>query len=99
MLSKITNLISVEALEIIDNIANKLGLASIVTTVGLTTTQEMTEVAENIPWDRVDYALMISMIGGVLYIIEKLIVIYIRYRQKKSLEAEAERKHKSRNLP
>ena len=89
------------SIDLVDNAANKLGFGTILTSIGLTVSQEVSaqttiEQVLSAPWALTDYALMISGIGGVLFIIEKLIVIYIRIRQAKRLERA---EHKSRGLP
>lgn len=89
------------SIDLVDTAANKLGFGTILTSIGITVSQEVSaqntlEQVLSSPWVLTDYALMISGIGGMLFIIEKLIVIYIRIRQAKRLERA---EHKSRGLP
>lgn len=84
--------INVEALDVF---ADRIGLTSIFASLGLTVAQDIAVQ----PWAMTDYALMISCIGGVLFIIEKLILIYIRYRQSRKISQAEKQKKKSRNLP
>lgn len=74
-------------------ISNRLGLSSIVVTVG-TTKAQAADIANgliNTPliWDitGADIALLISSIGGILFSIEKVFVIYLRYKESKRLRA------------
>ena len=104
MISSLLGKINGASLDLVDNVANKLGFGSIITSVGLTVSHKAsaTEVAQtiiNAPWVFTDYALLISVIGGVLFIIEKLIVIYIRVREASKLDKIERQKKKSRNLP
>ena len=92
MLANLIEKINGASLDLIDSLANKLGLSSILTSIGLTVSQD----GSSIPWVFTDYALLISAIGGILFIIEKIIVIYIRIRQAARIK-QAE--HKSRGLP
>jgi hypothetical protein len=74
-----------DSLEIIDRIANRIGLGSITTAVGASAvqaqeqTQQVVEIANS---GLVTYALVISAIGGILFIIEKAIVIYLRIKHR-----------------
>lgn len=56
-------------------ISDKIGFSSIATTVGIKTAEHTQIIEKTIEWSATDYALMISMIGGVLFIIEKLLAI------------------------
>jgi len=93
MFSEIAKLIDINTVEIIDKVANKVGLGSIVTTVGVTQTQDLhagealvSELMTSPAWGLADYALCVSLIGGVLFAIEKAVMIYIRYKQVKKDE-------------
>ena len=86
------NRISVDAL---DQFADKLGLSSIFASVGLSVAQDVVDK----PWVLTDYALLISAVGGVLFIIEKVFVIYLRYKESKKIAKAEKQKNKSRNLP
>lgn len=95
MIDKIVKFFDSVSIDTIDQFADRLGLTSIFTTLGLT-------AAEGViyqPWVLTDYALLISCAGGILFIIEKLIVIYIRYKESKLLAKKEAQKRKSRNLP
>ena len=78
IVEKINNM----SFEFIDSMADKIGLSSIATSVGVVASQEMSHPN----WVFADYALLISLIGGSLFIIEKLIVIYLRLREAARLE-------------
>ena len=69
-------LLSINTLSAVDTVANRIGLPSIATSVAITSAEEA--VVTTLPFINTDYALVISMIGGGLFIIEKLIVIYLR---------------------
>lgn len=77
-------------IDIVDKVFNRIGLSSAALTVG-TTTAQATEVVKAIDTSVLyglsygDLALVISSIGGVLFIIEKLIMIYIRYNEAKRI--------------
>ena len=97
MLDKILVLMQSTNIDAIDQFADRLGLSSIAASIGLTISKGAEVVAQ--PWVLTDYALAISCVGGVLFIIEKVLVIYIRYKEgKKVAEAEKQNK-KSRNIP
>ena len=83
MLNKLTRFFSESSLDVIDRIFNRVGLGSIGTTAGITYAQaaQIQEVATI--WGLPQYALLISAIGGVLFCIEKIIVIRIRLRNLK----------------
>lgn len=61
--------------ELTRTIADKVGLTSIATTVGITTAKQADVIADSVSWGMADYALAVSMVGGVLFAIEKIIVI------------------------
>jgi hypothetical protein len=77
----------------IDKIANRIGLGSITLTVGTTTAQASEKMPEAIAevglsfsvlgYSGADIALFISAVGGVLFCIEKVFVIYLRYKSLK----------------
>lgn len=96
MIHNIIEKINGASLDLIDSLADKLGLSSIVTSVGITT---IVQGGPNVPWAFTDYVLLISAISGILFIIEKIIVIYIRIRQATILESKEAQKKKSRGLP
>ena len=64
-------------------ISDKVGLTSIATTVGITTAQHAEVINTSPLWTMTDYALLISMIGGSLFAIEKIVSIYFRVRNNK----------------
>jgi hypothetical protein len=75
-----------DSLEIIDRIANRIGLGSIGTAVTASAVQaqeQAQEVVEIAAYGLVEYALIISAIGGILFIIEKILVIYLRWKHRK----------------
>ncbi len=88
MLDKIAEFIEKINLETFDQFADRLGLTSIFTTVGLTATEGLIYQ----PWELTDYALIISCVGGVLFIIEKIIVIYLRYKESKRVSKKGYKK-------
>lgn len=83
MLDYLTKLFNEDHLEVIDKLFNRIGLGSIGTTAGVTYVQAAQEVQEIATiWGLPQYALLISAIGGVLFCIEKAIVIYFRLKNK-----------------
>ena len=92
-----SNIISNIHIDAIDQFADRVGLSSIAASLGLTVTKGV-EVSLS-PWGLTDYALAISCIGGVLFIIEKLLVIYLRYKESKKVAKEESKNKKSRNIP
>ena len=84
MWAKIKDFLSTGNLEIIDPIMNKIGITSITTTfsVQAVKAQEIITPEINTIWVLADYALALSIVGSVLFIIEKLVVIYIRLKNK-----------------
>jgi len=97
MLNKMVNFISNIHIDAIDQFADRLGLSSIAASLGLTMAKG-TELAMQ-PWGLTDYALAISCVGGVLFIIEKILVIFIRYKESKKIAKEESQKKKSRKIP
>jgi len=97
MIDKLVNFMSTIHIDAIDQFADRVGLSSIFASVGLTMTKGEILVVQ--PWGLTDYALAISCVGGVLFIIEKILVIYIRYKESKKVAKEASQKKKSRKLP
>lgn len=95
MISKIYNSAINVSFETLDQIADKLGLTSIASTVGLTVATEVAETS----WVLTDYALLISAIGGVLFCIEKLFTIYLRCKEARAETQKEKHKKKSRKLP
>ena len=103
MFNSILEKFNIASLDIVDSIADRLGLSSIAVSIGATISQglekvpeEITTAAVQVPWAATDYALLISGIGGVLFIIEKLIVIYIRIREATKIKRQ---QRKARKLP
>ncbi len=94
MITRISDTITKYGLETVDQFANKLGVTSVGTSVGLTSA----EVIADTSWALTDYALLISAIGGIFFIIEKIFVIYLRYKESKILMKQATN-YKKRNLP
>lgn len=73
MLSKLTELIASDKFDFIDGIFNKIGLGSMATSFGL--------FFSKFPQlDSLQWAAIISLIGGLLFCIEKGLVIYIRLK-------------------
>ena len=95
MLNKAIDFFNNIHIDAIDQFADKVGLTTIFTSLGLTATQEVVSQ----PWVLTDYALLISAIGGILFIIEKVFVIYLRYKESRRISRSAKQKKKSRNLP
>ena len=86
MWDKILMFFNVDSLEIIDRIANRIGLGSISTALGASAVQaqqQTQEVVEATTSGLAHYALVISAIGGILFIIEKLLIIYLRWKHRK----------------
>jgi len=69
-------------------IADKLGMTSIATTVGITTAKQAEVIEQSLSWGMTDYALAVSMIGGTLFAIEKILIIYEKIKQRKEDKAE-----------
>jgi hypothetical protein len=71
--------------DMIDRVFNKLGLSSIALTVTTTTAQAsqvpIINEAVFMSFTSADIALTVSSLGGVLFCIEKVIMIYIRYKE------------------
>ena len=88
MIVKITEFIKTINLETVDQFADRLGLTSIFTSVGLTAAEGLIYQ----PWALTDYALIISCIGGVLFIIEKSFVIFLRYKESKRVSKKGYKK-------
>lgn len=72
---KLTNLITT-------SIIDKIGLTSIATTVGINSAQTSAAISSQ-SFELGDYALVISMIGGVLFAIDKIFSIRKQYREGK----------------
>ena len=72
----------------LDPIMNKIGLGSITTTIGIKAAeaQEIIQVSTSSSWGLTEYALLLSIIGSILFCIDKALVIYIRVKNKKSKE-------------
>lgn len=86
MITKVLNFFTSIGLDSIDQIADRIGLSSIATSVGVTATEALTGST----WHLTDYALLISAIGGILFIVEKILVIYLRYKESKKVSHEDE---------
>ena len=95
MIDKIIELLRTFNVETIDQFADKLGLTSIFASLGIIATEGVVYQ----PWVLTDYALIISCVGGILFIIEKLFVLYLRYKENKRANQDEKRKRKSRRLP
>lgn len=76
-------------LEMIDSLFNRIGLGSITLTGIATVAPEVEVIAEVVAEATIQNwtlaALVISAIGGCLFIIEKVFMIYIRYKQSKKI--------------
>ena len=79
MIDKITSIIRTIDIETIDQFADKFGLTSIFASLGIIAGEGVIYQ----PWALTDYALIISCVGGILFIIEKVFVIYLRYKENK----------------
>ena len=77
----ILKMIHINTLAALDELSNRVGAGSISTMVLLSSTKDAVELAT--PWAMTDWALLISMIGGGLFIVEKLFMIYTRYAREK----------------
>ena len=69
-------------------IADKIGISSIATTVGITTAKNSEVIQSSVSWGMADYALALSMFGGALFAIEKIIVIHEKV--KKNIKGKSE---------
>jgi hypothetical protein len=73
--------------EVIDPVFNKLGLSAVALSVTTTTAQaaEVPIINDAVLWSltSADIALLVSSVGGVLFCIEKCLMIYIRYQEAK----------------
>jgi len=85
MLTQLITILNDCATDLLDPLYDALGLSSLILTGGITTAQQHPEI---LPLHKfVDpvfsqYALYISMVVGVVVIIEKLVLIYIRIRNR-----------------
>jgi len=83
MIAKVINFFTSIGLESIDQIADRIGLSSIAASLGITANEALGST-----WHLADYALLISALGGILFIIEKIFVIYLRYKESKKVSHE-----------
>lgn len=83
MIAKVIEFFTPTGLDSIDQIADRIGLSSIAASVGVTATEAL-----GATWHLADYALLISAIGGILFIIEKIFMIYLRYKESKKVSHE-----------
>jgi len=83
MLDKVIAFFTSIGLDSIDQIADRIGLSSIAASLGITANEALGST-----WHLADYALFISAIGGILFIIEKIFVIYLRYKESKKISHE-----------
>ena len=83
MLVTIKTILSKDTLELIDPIVNRIGLGSITTTFGIQAAKAQEILPPEIAtvWGLSEYALAVSIIGGILFVIEKIIVIYHRLKK------------------
>ena len=82
--------LDINTLALVDTIANRVGLPSIGASALIVSAEEAVETA--MPFINTEYALAISMVGGVLFSIEKLVVIYLRFQANKRDRARDNRK-------
>ncbi len=79
-------------IDTIDRLFNKLGLSAAALTVTTTTVRasEVAVVNDALVYSlsSTDIALVISSIGGVLFCVEKILMIYIRYKEAARTHAE-----------
>lgn len=95
MIDKMVELFRNIHIDAMNQFADRLGFASITSSLGLT----MAKGSIPVPWGLTDYALLISCVGGILFIIEKILVIYLRYKESKELAKTEKQKRKSRKIP
>ena len=67
---KLLNAMMHPSTELIDVIANRVGLTSIASTVGITTAAEKGVIEITSAWSWPGVALIISMLGGLLFIVK-----------------------------
>ena len=82
MFDKITKLLDSDKFEVVDEFFNRMGFGSIATSLGLFFS-ELPEL------DVLQWAAIVSLIGGLLFCIEKCLVIYIRLKDIKQPHKEA----------
>ena len=75
---------SLENHEIASVIVDRIGITSIGSTVAIKAGQSAGVIEIQTYWTMTDYALLISMIGGVTFIIKNLFEIYLSYRKNKN---------------
>lgn len=75
--------------EFLSTIADKVGISSIATTVGITTAKEADLIASSSEWGMTDYGLMISIIVSVLFGIEKVLSIYEKIKSIKKVDNQS----------
>lgn len=63
---------------------DKAGAATIVTAVGMKAAEEAELIVQTAEWVMTDYALVISMIGGLFFIAEKFVNIRAKIKENKS---------------
>ena len=88
MLVTIKALLSKSNLELIDPIMNKIGFSSVTTTFGIQAAKAQEIIPPEVAtvWGLSEYALALSIIGSILFIIEKVIVLYHRLKSSKKSE-------------
>jgi hypothetical protein len=91
-MNKILEYLRTCSMEAVDRVSNRVGLSSIALSV-TATGAEAVEKAAPVVADEVlfslsasDIALLVSTVGGVLFIIEKVIVIYLRVKRARLLD-------------
>lgn len=71
------------ASEAVSHLIDRVGWASVATTVGIKAGQQ-TELIESAgSWAMADYALMVSMVGGLTFILKNLVEVYFKIRDRK----------------
>lgn len=72
--------------EMISNTIDRIGFASIFTTVGINAGVQAEAIEITTTWAMADYALLISMIGGVTFIANNIFNMYLAWKKRKSDE-------------
>lgn len=86
MIGYLASVIEAHGLEAVDKISNRIGLGAALAPVATKVAEEVEVIEETFGFALNDWssvALFISACGGVLFIIEKIFVIYLRWKESK----------------
>lgn len=82
-LSYLLNAITHPTAEVLSPIVDRVGFASIATIAGIKTGVEAGAIELTAAWTMADTALLISMFGGITFIVKNIVEIYISYKKRK----------------